>query len=380
MRNFLHSVSCLIWPGSISARFYITLLLSFSFLLGNLSFTYPPSPEEMSVRSAYELRMKGKINEAVAMLNKMVEAGGADGMVYYERARARMACMKGGMDVSIDDVIKDAGMAVQSEPRNAAFRFFEADCLFLKAYISMESDTASVKKDIAGAIESYERLLELKPDYHEARMVLVEIYRQVPGELGGDRNKARAHVKYLKKKDWFFGKQAGEIMLPYEASRLDYWETVYKKNKHDPRVKKQLAMALFAEGKPDEAKIYLDEVVAEDPASCTLILEKANYHMMQVMQGKGDTEVELALAIRYVREYLSFDPPPPAPLQAYALGNLAKINFFRGNRDAGEKYLSEATGMDPVFCRAFSVPNLLLYLPPGELYRSSDYSSFLRPF
>ena len=36
--------------------------------------------------------------------------------------------------------------------------------------------------------------------------------------------------------------------------------------------------------------------------------------------------------------------------------------------------------LDPSFSKASGLPGLGLYVPPGEIYRSGDYESFLRPF
>jgi len=344
--------------------------------------------EQESVKAAYELRMKGEIWYAEAMLSKLISQGKEVGLAHYETARVNLAKMLGGLDVEgredlnriLNSAINSASKAVKTDSGNVVFAYLEADCCFLRAYMSMETEAESATRDISDAINCFERVLELKPDYHEVRMALVEIYQRTPEDMGGNREKASQHAQRLKEMDWFFSAQAGEIMLPEDASRLEYWQQVWKNNKEDIRVQKQLGQAYLADGNLEEAKPLFEKVRDTDHAYNTLLLEIARYHVFQVMQGKSKPEKEIPLAEAAIKNYLSSQPEPIAPLKAYAIGNLAKLKFISGEKEDGERLMAEASSIDPAFSKAFAIPNLSLYIPPGEIYSRGEYSSFFRPF
>jgi tetratricopeptide (TPR) repeat protein len=269
---------------------------------------------------------------------------------------------------------------VKSDSGNIAFAFLEASTRFSKAYMSIMKEAESAKMHVDEAVMCFERVLKLKPDYHEARMQLVEIYHALPEDMGGDKEKAAAHAGHLKEMDWFFGAQAGEIMRPEETGRVEYWQQAWKENGKDMRVQKQLGMAYLADGNLEEAEPLFKKLMRSDPANNTLMLHIARYHMYQVMWDRSKAEVELPLSEAAIREYLSLEPEPIAPLKAWAIGNLAKIKFFSGDQEEGDKLMAKAKALDPVFSKASACPGMELYISPGEIYRSGEYSSFLRPF
>jgi len=336
--------------------------------------------KEESVQVAYELRMNGEVWYARAMLNKLNDQGQKDGFAHYEIARLKMAQMLGGVNIQMDGIINSARQAVKSDSGNAAYAYLEASTRFGKAYMSIMKEAESAKMHVDEAVMCFERVLELKPDYHEARMQLVEIYHALPEDMGRDKEKAAAHARHLKEMDWFFGAQAGEIMRPEETGRVEYWQQAWKENGKDMRVQKQLGMAYLADGNLVEAKPIFKKLMESDPVNNTLALHIARYHMYQVMWDRSKAEVELPLAEAAIREYLSLEPEPIAPLKAWAIGNLAKIKFFSGDQEEGEKLMAKAKTLDPVFSKASACPGMELYISPGEIYRSGEYSSFLRPF
>ena len=139
-------------------------------------------------------------------------------------------------------------------------------------------------------------------------------------------------------------------------------------------------MAYLADGNLVEAKPIFKKLMESDPVNNTLALHIARYHMYQVMWDRSKAEVELPLAEAAIREYLSLEPEPIAPLKAWAIGNLAKIKFFSGDQEEGGKLMAKAKALDPVFSKASACPGMELYISPGEIFRNGEYSSFLRPF
>ena len=335
---------------------------------------------EESVQAAYELRMQGEIRYARAMLQKLLDQNPADGMANYEFARLKKVQMLNGRDVEIGSIIISASRAVESDPGNVAFAYTEASARFGQAYLAIMQEAENAKELVGEAVHCFERVLELKPDYHEARMQLVEFYYALPEDMGGDKEKAAKHAGELEKMDWFFAAQAGEIMRPEGTSRIEYWQQVLEERQGELRVKKQLGLAYLEDGKLEEAKPLFHEVMGADPASNTLVLDIARYHMYQVMWDRSKAEVELPKAEAALKEYISMKPEPIVPLKAWTLSNLARIKFFSGQEEEGKKLMAEAKELDRFFSKATDVPGMEIYIPPGEIFRSGEYSSFLRPF
>lgn len=359
----------------------MTQLLTYVFilLLAGLS-DLPAQFAEESVQVAYELRMKGETRYARAMLQKILDLDKADGMANYEFARLKMAQMLGGSNVEIESIINSAKQAVKADPGNVAFAYTEASALFNQAYMAIMQEAENAKQHVEEAVACLERVMELKPDYHEARMQLVEFYYALPEDMGGNKEEAARHARELEAMDWFFAAQAGEIMRPKETSRVDYWKLALKERAGDLRVKKQLGLAYLEAGKLEEARPLFDEVIQSDPSSNTLILDIARYHMYKVMQDKSKAETALPLAEAALEEYLSLEPEPIVPLKAWTLSNMARIKFFGGQEEEGKQLMAKARTLDLFFSRASDVPGMEIYIPPGEIYRSGEYSSFLRPF
>lgn len=340
----------------------------------------PAQFAEESVQVAYELRMKGETRYARAMLQKLLDRDKADAMANYEFARLKMAQMMGGSNVEIESIISSAREAVKADPGNVAFAYTEASALFNQAYMAIMQEAENAKQHVEDVAACLERIVELKPDYHEARMQLVELYYALPEDMGGNKEKAAKHARELEKMDWFFAAQAGEIMRPEETSRVDYWKLVLKERAGELCVKKQLGLAYLEEGMLEKAKPLFDEVIQSDPSSNTLILDIARYHMYKVMRDRSKAEIELPLAEAALKEYLSLEPEPIVPLKAWTLSNLARIKFFSGQEEDGKQLMAEARTLDLFFSRASDVPGMEIYIPPGDIYRSGEYSSFLRPF
>lgn len=335
---------------------------------------------EESVQAAYELRMKGETRYARAMLQKLLDQDQADGMANYEFARLKMAQMMGGSDVNISSIINSVKKAVEADSGNVAFAYTEASAMFNQAYMAIMQEAENAKKHVDEAVACFERVVVLKPDYHEARMQLVEFYYALPEDMGGDKEKAVEHARELEIMDWFFASQAGEIMRPEETSRVDYWQKVLQERQGDLRVKKQLGLAYLEQGNLVEARSLFDEVIQSDPSSNTLILDIARFHMYKVMRDRSKAEVELPLAEEALKEYLSMKPESIVPLKAWTLSNLARIKFFSGQEEEGKQLMAKARTLDLFYSRASDVPGMEIYIPPGEIYRSGEYSSFLRPF
>ena len=353
----------------------------------SLSFLTSKTPaqffKEESARIAWELRMQGEIRYAQAMLEKLIEQGKTEGgLVQYELSRTMVHLRLGGTNwVTDGNIIGNSKGSVIEDPQNLLFVRHDAQCRFFKAYLSMMQEGKTAGEDINDAVASLEKVLELDPDFHEVRVQLVEIYSQLPEDLAGDKEKAELHASYLEDKDAWFGYLAREAMLAEDASRVDFWKEKINNDKPDTRITIRLGKAYLLAGNFEEARPLFESAMKEDPAKYNiLLLHIARYHMYQVMWDQDKAEEELPLAEQAIMQYLESEPEPVVPLKAWALGKLAMFKRISGNEEEFKRLMTKANALDPRFSKASGLPGLDLYVPPGELYRSGDYESFLRPF
>jgi tetratricopeptide (TPR) repeat protein len=338
--------------------------------------------KEESAQAAYELRMKGEILYAAAMLEKLTFQGKSEeGLVFYEMARTREHQSKGGANwVTPDMIIGQSQWAVSVNPDNLLLNFYDAQCRFQKAYLSMMMDSETAAEDVADAISKLEKVLVMDPGFHEVRVQLVEFYSQLPEELSGDPGKAEAHASHLESADPFFGKLARDVMLTSEQSRVDFWKKALEEHPEDSRVAVKLGKAYLMEDNPDDAISLFESAMSEDPRYNILLLHMARYHMYQAMGDRSRAQEALPLAEAAINRYLDSEPGPAVPFKAWAIGKLSLFKRFQGQEEEANRLMQEANALDPSFSKATALPDPFLYAPPGELYRSGDYNSFTRPF
>lgn len=338
--------------------------------------------KEESARMAYELRMNGDILYAAAMLEKLMQQGKHEnGLVQYEMSRLREHQSLGGAQwIKPETIIDLTRWAVEMDPDNLAFVVQDANCRFDRAYMSMMTESETAKKDVGDCVEKLEEVLAMDPDFHEVRVKLVEIYANLPEEMGGDREKAGKYATYLEGKDPWFGMLARDAMLSDSLSRVDFWKEQLKANKKDTRVSVKLGMAYLLEEKIDDATPLLEAAVKEDPEYNVLLAQLGRYHMYQAMWHREKGEEELPKIEEAFQRYLDATPSPPVYMQAWVKGHLSNIKRFSGDQEGAERLKREATALDPSFSRASGMPGRDIYVPPGNLYRSGDYVSFMRPF
>jgi tetratricopeptide (TPR) repeat protein len=351
-------------------------------LFSNIPFNINAQFKEESARAAWELRMNEEILYARAMLQKLINQKKTEGgLVHYEMARIKEHQSNGGADwVTADQIIGSSKRAVSEDPQNLLFAYFDAQCRFRKAYVSMMSEGKTAGEDINAAVEKLERVLELDPDFHEVRVQLVEIYARLPEDLAGDKEMAELHASYLEDRDPYFGILARAAMLPDSVSRVDFWKENREKNRKDTRIAIKLGKAYLLDGKIDQARPLFESAMNEDPKHNILLLHMARYHMYQVMWDQGKAPEELPLAEAAIRKYLESEPEPISPMKTWALGKLAMFRRFSGQEEEFKRLLAEAETLDPSFSKASGLPGFDLYIPPGEIHRSGDYQTFLRPF
>jgi len=354
----------------------MTLLILCSQFTGSCS--VKGSETEKVAKKAFELRMNGKVDEAKSLLNEILTNDSTNAMAWYELARLKHYMLVGGSEVKISDIVTPINTASNLEPENVTYAYYKAIASFLNAFMSMQMGQGEVKNIITETCDHFEKVLTLKPDYHEARMYLVEIYGLLPPEMGGDSAKAQAQAEKLIAADPYFGTKAKAALASEGTDIIKLWEDLIAFDSQNANLYMEAGKACLFKEDPKAAEINFDIAIKYDPAKSILILDLARYHIMKVMQNKDLGATELPIAKTFLEKYLKIFPEPNIPLKTYTMGLLARVEMFLGNQAEAEKLMDEAKSLDPYFSRASGVPTLLLFDPPDQI--SHHYFSFFSPF
>ncbi len=331
-----------------------------------------------TAQKAFELRMSGKADDAKAFLEKAISENPQDAAAHYELARTLLH-MGLGKGLEVFDYIKRANesveKAVEIDPENVIYRFFAAQVGFLQAYTSLQGDEAAAREGIDKLTGLCEAVLELKPDYHEVQLFLVEIHGALPGNLGADSSKAEMYAGQLEEADPVLGAKARAILLPEETDLVEYWQKMADDNPGNIDALEELGRSCLRAGKGEEGINYLEEVFNADSTRNIVLLDIARYHIMRGIRN-AEMRGELApLAEEALNRYLATDPVQP--LKAYATGLKSRIKYETDKEESG-KLSEEAGTLDPYYSKAFGVPTLDLFVPVGE--ESHNHRYLFQPY
>lgn len=332
-----------------------------------------------TVQKAYELRMNGKADSARVLLEQAIAEDSTNALAHYELARTKQHMALGDME-QLFDMIEEAHYSIERatehDPDNVIYTFFAGCMSSVQAYISLHRDQPDTKEKYAKACGVYESVLELKPDYHEALLYLVEIYGVLPEDKGGDKSKAEQYARQLEEMDAVFGAKAREILMPPEVDRIEYWEQVLKSHEGNADVLERLGKAYLIEGQVEAGAKCFEDAIQVDSNKTILDLDLARYHFMTIMRDEKLKDTALPLAEEAINRYLRSDPIPP--LEAFTLGLLAMIKRGMGEETMAEELRNKAEAIDPYYSKATAIPSQDLFIPLGEI--SHNFNYFFRPF
>jgi len=336
------------------------------------------SKPKKDVRKAFEMRMNGKVDEAKAHLDSILEKDSTNAMAWYELARLKQYMLVGGGDVKTTEILANINKAVVLEPKNVTYAYYKGIACFMNAFMAMQMGQGEVKDKIAETTTQFEKVLALKPDYHEARLYLVDIYGMLPPDMGGDSLKAATHAEKLSSMDSYFGAKAKAALAPEGTDLVKFWDDLIAFDSENANLFMEAGRACLYKEDPKSAEINFEKAIRIDPTKNILILDLARYHVMKVMQNRDVAATELPIAKTYLEKYLKSLPEPNIPLKTYTMGLLARVEMFQGNQAVAEKLMADAKLLDPYFSRASGVPTLLLFDPPEQI--THHYFSFFSPF
>jgi len=366
-RNFIGKTAAV----SISIVF-VCLVVLFSFC----------SKEEVpgiTVAEAFELRMNGMVDSAKTGLESIIADDSTNAAAWFELARTKHYMGLGNprnLYESLGDIEHAIEQAVAYDPENLIYAFYRGYFGYFNTYALVMGQQPGGPEKAKEAISAFEHVLELKPDYHEATLYLIEMF-SAPEQMGLGDNSAKAEslAVLLEELDPVFGAKARDIRMPPEGDRIALWSELLSQNPDNPEVLEQLGKAYLYKDNLEPGKNHIEKALEADPERKYLILDLARYHLMNARSNPASKAEALELARDNISRYLATEPI--APLKAYALGLSSILESWGGSKEEGEKLREQATAIDPYFSKAFAVPPRILFSPPYEL--SHYHSYFLRP-
>ncbi len=329
---------------------------------------------------AYKLRMEGKVDDANSLLERAVRENPHDAAAYYELARTRVHMALGKLrdmkklQERIEDARQSIVKAIENDPNNVIYPFFEGHIALLQAYPSWMQNQPDTKEKMGKVCEAFESALKLKPDYRQAMLYLVEIYGTLPEDKGGDKLKAEQYAKKLEKLDEVYGAKARWILLPKDTNRVDYWRNVLKSHEGNTDVLEEMGKAYLGADDVNNAVLCFEKAIKIDPAKSYLFLDLSIYHTWAALAARDNAELRqkaITSGDAAVTRYLN--SKPILPMQAYALGVQYKYNYHSGHKEQADEILKRAEALDPYFSKATGAPNPDLFIAIDEIPHSHRY-------
>ena len=162
---------------------------------------------------AFELRIAGRVDEAMVLVEKAVAANPGNGPAQFELARVhfcttmdsvgrtegtlkqKQKAMKAKLRLAQRAIEK----AIKADPANPLYHYWAGKIgTYLTVYDAHFITTMpAVPIRSINFIKSYEKAIMLKPDFYRARHELIGLYERLPWYCGGNKSKAKEHAKKL---------------------------------------------------------------------------------------------------------------------------------------------------------------------------------------
>jgi tetratricopeptide (TPR) repeat protein len=317
---------------------------------------------------AYHKRMEGQVDSVRNIFNS--DRNDRNPMIHYEAARIIRHRMVGKADVNPRRYLYFASRSFMHR-YNVITGFFHAESMLF-----IERNKQNLEEDLRDnnyydqAIMRFESVLELKPDYHAARLHLVDIYKNIPENLGGDPERAKMHARELLKYDTVWSARAEAILLPDHEEMLDFWIGYRKNHESNPMMWQELGRACLAEDDVQNAECCFRKAMELDRDKCILLADLARYHIKGLQRDRLRAAEHIAAAEDFLMEYIRTDPVNPHKAWCYA--KLSWLKDLAGKEEEGAQLLEMARQSDMRFSREEAPPSMLLFIPLGEVYREFD--------
>ena len=306
--------------------------------------------EEASVaQKAFQLRLDGKSHEAKGALTEYLKEHPDDGVAQFEYSRVLCYLFE------IESAEKHAALAVKLDEDNPRYHYWQGMCgtfLYIEqAHHKGNLDASIIKRSIA----AFEKAIELKPDYHEARYLLVNLFNNNEPDQGGDQKKAQQHAEYLMEKDLDYGLQA--LMVVEQSRSVDWkveqYQKALAKEPDSAGLHAGIALLYAESGQMDKSQEHINKAIELDNCQKDVLLD-----VIFPLAMKKDYETAKSL----VRRYLELAVDEPAAMRAFATFCLAKLEKMTGDPNA-DKTLEQSRQIDPDVWMTMKAPSAMLFEP-----------------
>jgi tetratricopeptide (TPR) repeat protein len=330
---------------------------------------------------AYQLRMTGKLDEALALLESRVDTAPEDAAAHYELARTKMHMALGNpedLSTKLAGAHESAVQAVAHDPGGIVYHTFAGHVAYFRAYHALQQGATDGEEHFTAACSAFEAALKLKPDYPQILLYLVELHAAFPQSAGADRAKANAYADTLAANEVYAAKARSVLAL--ESCGVEFWQALLAKLPGNADVLEELGKAHLRSDEIEQAVKRFEEAIQRDSSRTYLYMDLSIYHTFGAMRA-GQTDPEefekhLSAGDAAVTRYL--DSNPSNPMRAYALGVKSKYMSVSGNMEQGKALFDEANALDPYFSKATALPHPDWFIPPTEASQNHRY--LMRPF
>jgi tetratricopeptide (TPR) repeat protein len=322
--------------------------------------------------------MEGMVDEAMMVIDNLLEKDSTHALANLEKYRIMEYMLISGADIDIEmeDAMVYIERAAEYDPDNVVIAYEKALASFLHAYMFMKEGEGDPKEAVDAIIQDFEHVLELQPGHPQALLYLIEIYSQLPPNMGGDLEKAKQHAALLKESDEYYAAKAELMLNPQEE--LGFWLEYAENHERTTEVLEEIGTAYLYEEDPEQAEIFYREAMEMDDSKNILILNLARYYQFLAMTGEAKPDSVFPISAIYIDQYLASEPAPIIPMKAYAMGMKVKVLKFAEKKEEGQQLKDEAKALDPYYSRAFAIPDQTLFEAPDKI--TPRYTSFFKPF
>ncbi|MFH1614407.1 MAG: tetratricopeptide repeat protein [Planctomycetota bacterium] len=191
----------------------LCLVYMFTFLTG-VAVARENDVNDMDIAiQAFELRMEGRVDEAMELLEKTVAANPENAPAQFELARVHFCTTMDSVgrtegtlkqkQKAMKDKLRFAQkaieQAVKADPDNPRYHYWAGKIGTYNAVYDAHFiwTMPAVPIRSINFIKSYEKAIMLKPDFYQARHELIGLYERLPWYCGGNKHKAEYHAKKL---------------------------------------------------------------------------------------------------------------------------------------------------------------------------------------
>ncbi|MBN1594203.1 MAG: tetratricopeptide repeat protein [Candidatus Coatesbacteria bacterium] len=322
--------------------------------------------EKSIATGAYEMRMNQDFEGAIALLKSAIESDPNDAHARFELARIEFYTAMPPWFGGLGRAEKLIRKALKLDPTNERYHYWAGYIAGYRGiYFIHFFRLLKVTFEIKRAAKAFECAVALKPDFHAARLSLIQVLASTPAFLGGNGKRAKEHAEVLQRMDPVLGAEAACKAMedPTPERKLEIWRALLEDHDTDPRIYMEIGQIYLSSAENlelvDRAD-YLEKALQNlskaeelDPNSTKNLFKLARCYRLL-----GEHKTEIA----YYEKILALEPTPPVHVQQKALRGLRGANMKIGNIARAEELAKTVKELTPYLCLVDNYDEWLL--PP----------------